>query len=305
MNVKRLFRRRAVTVDGGTQLVRLGDSRIHGDLYHWLLTTSAISFGFTLLFTYLGVNVLFALAYLACGDAIVNARHGAFEDAFFFSVQTMATIGYGTMSPTGIAANLLVTLEAGIGLFGVAVAAGLMFARFTRPTAGVRFSTRMVVTSFDGQPMLMFRIANRRSDRIHEARVHISLLRDDRTVEGYELRRLYDLALVRSSTPVFAMTWTVMHPIDPSSPLFGKSPEELATADAQFVVLFSGHHTGFYQEVQARTVYDDADIAWNARFADVFRELPDGRWAIDFELFDEVVEAQATSAPVATSLGAE
>ena len=130
------------------QVLRLSVRRAHPrDLYHWLLTTSRSRFAILLIGGYLGLNVLFALAYLACGSGIENARPGSFGDAFFFSVQTMATIGYGRMVPVSVAANLLVTAEAGIGLFGIAVAAGLMFARFTRASAGVRFSRSMVVQS--------------------------------------------------------------------------------------------------------------------------------------------------------------
>jgi inward rectifier potassium channel len=292
-----LRQRRVVDADGQPQLVRLGAGRVRGDFYHWLVTTSGTRFGIALVLTYLGLNALFALAYLACGNAILNARPGSFQDAFFFSVQTMATIGYGQMSPVGVAANLLVTLEAGIGLFGIAVASGLMFARFTRPTAGVRFSGKMVVADFDGQPTLMFRLANRRSDRIHEARVHVTLLRDEVTAEGHELRRLHDLVLTRASTPIFGMTWTVMHRIDPTSPFYGQTPEDLAAADTQIIVLFAGHHAGFRQEVHARTAYDHTDIEWGARFVDLFRQLPDGRWAIDFDRFDQVTrEAPAVTA---------
>ncbi len=293
----RLFRKRRaiVTTDARADVVRLGEEHKYGDLYHWLITTSTLRFTIALTVSYFGVNTLFALAYLACGNAIVNAHEGSFTDAFFFSVQTMATIGYGQMSPTGIAANLLVTVEAGIGLFGIAVASGLMFARFTRPTAGVRFSRNLVVTEFEGRPTLMLRLANQRSDQIHEARIHLTLLRDETTIEGHQLRRLHDLELDRSNTPMFALSWTVRHTIGPHSPLYGKTPEELAASNAQLLVVFAGHHSGFYQEVHARTAYDCAAIVWNARFADIFRELPDGRTAMDFSLFDEVV----TPSPVA------
>ena len=282
-------RRKIVTPDARADIVRLGEGHKYGDLYHWLITTTPLRFALGVVGTYFGLNALFALAYLACGNAIVNARPGSFVDAFFFSVQTMATIGYGLMSPTGIAANLLVTLEAGLGLFGIAVASGLMFARFTRPTAGVRFSNKLVVTRFEGKPTLMLRLANQRSDRIHEARIHVTLLRDETTAEGHQLRRLHDLKLERSSTPMFALSWTVRHAIGPSSPLYGKTPEELAASDAQLLVVFAGHHSGFYQEVHARTAYDSSAIVWNGRFADIFSELPDGRTAMDFSRFDEVV----------------
>jgi len=288
----RLFhrRRKIVTADATADIVRLGDGPIRGDLYHWLITTTPLRFALGIVCTYFGLNAVFALAYLACGNAIVNARPGSFIDAFFFSVQTMATIGYGLMSPSGIAANLLVTLEAGIGLFGIAVASGLMFARFTRPSAGVRFSNKLVVTSFEGNPTLMLRLANQRSDRIHEARIHVTLLRDEVTSEGHQLRRLHDLHLDRASTPMFGLSWTVRHTIGPNSPLYGKTPEELAASDTQILVVFAGHHSGFYQEVHARTAYDSSAIVWNVRFADIFLDLPDGRTAMDFSQFDEVVD---------------
>jgi inward rectifier potassium channel len=297
--IGRLKRRRLVTRDARADIVTIGQDHVRGDAYHWLLTTRPRNFALALIAAYLGLNVVFALAYLACDDGIANARPGSFADAFFFSVQTMATIGYGRMEPVGIAANLLVTFEAGIGLFGIAVASGLMFARFTRPTAGVRFSQKAVVTNFDGRPTLMLRIANQRSDRIHEARVHLTLIRDETTAEGVRIRRLHDLPLERASTPIFTLTWTVMHTIAPTSPLYGKTAEDLTASDALLLVVFAGHHSGFYQEVHDRAAYETSDIVWGARFADLFSELPDGRTAIDFSRFDELL-AGGSATPTIT-----
>ncbi len=289
--IKKLFRRNQLAFNFNAQstIQRIGDGPLRRDLYHWFLNTPGHKFALALIAVYLSLNFVFALGYLACGDAIANARPGNLEDAFFFSVQTMATIGYGRMEPIGFAANLLVTFEAGIGLFGVAVASGLMFARFTRPNAGVRFSTKMTISAFDGRTMLMLRLANRRDDGIHEARVHLTLLRDEVTREGIEIRRLHDLRLERSSSPTFALTWTVMHPITPDSPLYGKTHADLVAEDAMIVVVFAGHHSGFSQEVHARAAFGPPAIAWNARYADVFREMPDGRFALDFTHFDDVI----------------
>lgn len=284
---------------GADQVVRLSSPHPR-DLYHWLLTTSRGRFGALLVGAYLGLNGLFALAYMACGDGIENARPGSFGDAFFFSVQTMATIGYGRMVPISVLANILVTAEAGVGLFGVAVAAALMFARFTRPSAGVRFSQSAVVTQLDGKPTLMFRLANERTDLIHEARVHVVLLRDEVTDEGHSYRRLHDMALIRSFTPVFGLSWTVMHVIDQGSPLFGQDQDSWERRQAVINVLFSGHHDGFQAEVHARHAYGPEDVAWNARFADLFRTLADGRRALDYSTFDDVVlepEGGAVSSP--------
>lgn len=289
--IKKFLRRSQRLMDGGgrANIRRIGDGPIRRDLYHWLLNTPMHKFAVALVGGYLGLNMVFALAYLACGDAIANARPGNLEDAFFFSVQTMATIGYGRMEPIGLAANLLVTFEAGIGLFGIAVASGLMFARFTRPNAGVRFSSKVTISEFDGRRMLMLRLANRRDDGIHEARLHLTLLRDEVTREGIEIRRLHDLHLERSSSPTFALSWTVMHPITPDSPLYGKTHDDLVAEDALIVAVFAGHHSGFSQEVHARAAFGPAAIAWNARYHDVFVEMPDGQWALDFTKFDDVV----------------
>jgi inward rectifier potassium channel len=265
------------------------------DLYHWLLTTRLGVFAAAILGGYLGTNGLFAIGYLYCGG-IDNMRPGSFADAFFFSVQTMATIGYGRMVPVGFAANALVTAEAGVGLFGIALAASLMFARFTRPTAGVRFSRNAVVNLFDRKPTLMFRMANQRRTRIHEAQVYVVLVRDQFTAEGQRYRRLLDLTLVRSFTPVFELSWTVMHVIDESSPLHGCSKDVLADSQTAFTVVFSGHQEGFGQAVHARHTYEHGQIAWNHRFADLFRQGPDGRRIIDHTRFDDLVEEPAAVA---------
>jgi inward rectifier potassium channel len=261
--------------------------RLH-DLYHWLLTTNRASFGATILCAYLGANTLFALAYMACGG-IENVRPGSFLDAFFFSVQTMATIGYGRMVPISTAANLLVTAEAGIGIFGIAVAASLLFARFTRPTAGVRFSSHAVVARFDGKPTLMFRLANERVARINAANVYLVLARQEVTAEGQTIRRLRDLESIRSFTPVFELSWTVMHVIDEKSPLFGCTPQSLADSETSLAVVFTGHHEGFQQQVHARHTYDYERITWDHRFADLITRGEDGQVTVDYSHFDELV----------------
>jgi inward rectifier potassium channel len=283
-----------LNADGSLRVIRLNARGIGvGDLYHWLLNASRGKFALVMVAGYFGLNILFALAYML-GGGIENARPGAFEDAFFFSVQTMATIGYGRMVPVSTLANLLVTVEAGIGLFGIAVAAALMFSRFTRATAGVLFSKEAVVSRLDDVPTLMFRIANERSELIHEARVHVVLVRNERSTEGHEFRRLRDLSLERSFTPMFGLSWTVMHKIDAESPLYGWTETEASAADAQILVHLAGHHEGFQQEVHARWAYAACDIVWGKRFADLFRLLPDGRRAIDYACFD-IIEAESST----------
>jgi len=255
------------------------------DLYYWMLTTSRINFVSSILAAYLGTNALFALAYMGSGG-VENMRPFVFSDAFFFSVQTMATIGYGRMTPISSLANILVTAEAGMGLFGMALAASLLFARFTRATAGVRFSRNAVITMFDGRPTLMFRIANQRETRINEAQIYLVVARQQNTEEGYSYRRLADLEPVRSFNPIFELSWTVMHVIDENSPLYGVTPHDMEESVVAVSVVFSGHHEGFQQRVHARHTYTQALIEWDRRFADMIVRGNDGAVIIDYDKFD-------------------
>jgi inward rectifier potassium channel len=255
------------------------------DVYHSLLTTAWAQFFALVLVTYLGANLLFALGYLSIGDGIEEARPGNFSDAFFFSVQTMATIGYGKMAPRGLAANLLVTLEALIGLLGLALVTGLVFAKFSRPTARVIFSQNAVITRFDGVPSLLVRMANERGNQIAEAQAHLVLLRTERTPEGEEIRRAHDLHLRRSHSAFFAFTWLVVHAITPDSPLHGETAESLKAKDIDLVASMTGLDETLSQSVHARHAWTPDQILWGHRFADVLVSLPDGRRAIDYRRF--------------------
>lgn len=259
------------------------------DLYHLLLTLSWPKFLLLISLLYLLTNILFALAYLAGGNCITNARPGSFSDAFFFSVQTMSTIGYGTLYPRTFYANAVVSVEAFAGLLGVAMGTGLMFARFSRPTARVLFSKMAIIAPYNGVPTLMFRTANQRRNLIMEAQIRVNLLRNELTQEGHFLRRLYDLRLARSQTPIFALTWLVMHPIDEESPLYGVTAEELAEEEAELVVTMTGLDATVAQTVHARHSYVGWEILWNMRFVDVFSKLPDGRRCIDYTRFHDVL----------------
>jgi inward rectifier potassium channel len=258
------------------------------DLYHSLLTTTWLQFFALVLVVYLGANLVFACGYLAIGDGIEEARPGSFADAFFFSVQTMATIGYGKMAPRGIWANLLVTLEALVGLLGLALVTGLVFAKFSRPTARVIFSHNAVITSFDGVPSLLVRMANERGNQIAEAQAHLVLLRTERTPEGEEIRRAHDLRLRRSHSAFFAFTWLVVHPITPDSPLHGETSESLRVKDVDLVASMTGLDETLSQSVHARHAWMPDQILWGRKFADVLVTLDDGRRAIDYRKFHDV-----------------
>ena len=264
-----------------------------GDLYHQLLTLPWWAFLSGLAIVYLGLNVLFALLYLLGDGAIANAHPRIFSDAFFFSVETISTIGYGQMSPATLYGNIVMTLEAMVGLTLLAVSAGLVLARFSRPMARVMFSKVAVITPYNGVPTLSLRLANERRNQILEAQVSVTLVRDELTAEGERMRRFYDLQLARQRSPIFAMTFTVMHGIDPASPLWNVTPSSLAAQQVEIVVTVTGLDETMLQAVHARTSYLAHEVLWDHRFADVFTQTKDGRLAIDYRRFHDTEPIQA------------
>jgi inward rectifier potassium channel len=267
-----------------------------GDLYHYLIALPWTGFLAGLCLVYLGLNCFFALCYLLGDSAILNARPGAFSDAFFFSVETLSTIGYGQMSPATLYGNIVMTAEALTGVMLLAVAAGLMFARFSRPSARVVFSKVAVVAPFNGLPTLSLRLANARRNQILDAQVSVTFVRDERTTEGDWIRRFYDLQLARERTPIFAMTFTVMHAIDATSPLYNANALSLAAEGAELVVTVTGVDETTSQIVHARTSYLAHEILWDQRFADVFTQTADGRLAIDYRRFHDTGPIQSQPA---------
>jgi inward rectifier potassium channel len=262
------------------------------DFYHRLLTMPWWALFLGLAVSYIAFNLIFAGLFLLQDGAIADARPHSFSDAFFFSVQTMATIGYGEMRPATFYANFLVTIEVLLGMTGLAIASGLVFARFSRPTARVTFSNVAVIVAHDGVPSLMFRAANQRRNQILEAQVSVMLLRDEISAEGVEMRRFHELRVSRPHTPAFALSWTVIHPIDETSPLAGESRESLLRAHAQIIVSIVGIDETFAQSIYARHTYDAADILWHRRFADILGRAEDGHRQIDFRRFHDTVEVE-------------
>lgn len=257
------------------------------DPYHLVLTlpwTGVAAFIFVI---YLGINVGFALLYMLGGDSVANATPGAFWDYFFFSVQTFASIGYGAMYPQTFYSNTLVTIEAISGLLAIAILAGLAFARFSRSTARVVFSKIAVITPHEGVPTLSFRAANKRRNLILEAQMRAYLFRDEETAEGQHIRRIHDLALVRSQTPGFALTWLVLHPIDQFSPLYGITPEEMIESNCVIQVNLSGIDETVTQVLHDRHSYVPQEILWNHRFVDIVHKTPDGHRVIDYAHFHD------------------
>ncbi|MBD2771408.1 ion channel [Iningainema tapete] len=293
-NQRRLPKVHIKIEDGRFQIMGMGSWHNYWrDPYHLMLTISWSGFFIISSGSYVAINTLFALAYLAGGDCIENARPGSFLDAFFFSVQTLASIGYGAMYPKTTYANTIVTIEAMMGLVGIAVMTGLAFARFSKPSARVVFSRVAVIAPYDGVPTLMFRTANKRRNQILEAQLRVYLMRDEVSAEGQFMRRFYDMNLVRSQTPSFTLTWTAMHPIDESSPLYGMTAESLIATKTSIVASLSGIDETVVQVIHARHTYSAHDILLNNRLVDVIYHTPDGHRYIDYNYFHEVVSLES------------
>ncbi len=246
------------------------------DAYHWFLIVpwwealGAIAVG------YLALNALFACLYLLSGG-VEHAAPGSFLDAFFFSVQTMGTIGYGTMEPVTRLANTLVVAESVTGLFVIALATGLVFARFSRTRGRVAFSSQLAISPIDGIPHLMIRVGNeRRRNNIVDASFRLTLMRTTRTAEGVTVYRTVDVPLIRSTAPALQRSWMVLHRIDRASPLARETPQSLVAVDAELTLSVSGIDDTSLQPVHARHTWLADSVVFGARLADVVSETPEG-----------------------------
>lgn len=277
-NEKRLLNR-----DGSFNPRREGMSFLAAlNAYHFFLTISWKRFFVAVVSVYLGTNVMFALAYLACGDGAIGGQPpemmgGEFGRAFFFSVETLGTIGYGNIYPVGVAANLIVTVESLTGLLGLALSTGLLFARFSRPTAAIVFSKRAIVAPYADKTGFMFRLMNGRVNQLIELEAKVLFSR----MEGAS-RRYDQLDLERTRVVFFPLSWTIVHPINDKSPMWGMTEDDLHENGAEFLVLLSGVDETFSQIVHARTSYKPEDIRFGERFVNIYNPVrADGTVSID------------------------
>jgi inward rectifier potassium channel len=276
---------RFLNKDGSFTLQRKGLGFFRSlSLYHWLLTISWTRFLLLLVGFYLCINTVFAVGYFLCGpesfQGVVEATsHGWPVDAFFFSIQTIATIGYGRINPLSLAANVLVTLESLVGLLGLALATGILFARFSRPSTKILFSNNAVIAPYRGIAAFEFRIANERSNQLIEVNVTVTLSRFE-TEEGRRVRRFHPLPLERKSVMFFPLSWTIVHPINEASPLYGVTEQGLHESDAEFLILITAIDETFSQTVHARSSYKPNEVIWGATFSNMFHAI-DGRLTVN------------------------
>jgi inward rectifier potassium channel len=235
------------------------------------------------------LNAIFALFYSFGNQPIANVTGERYLDLFYFSIETLATVGYGDMHPQTEYGHLIATIEIFTGMCFLAVLTGLVFARFSRPRARFVFATHAVVTTHEGRPTLMVRTANARHNTISRATARLWLIRAERTKEGDQLRRFYELKLERSEHPMFVLSWMLFHYIDKDSPLHGVTESELADGDALFVLNVSGLDDSSAQQLYARHIYASRDVHWHHRYVDITSISPQGRFLLDYRKFNDTI----------------
>jgi inward rectifier potassium channel len=292
--VARESRRRLLNRDGTFNVRREGLGFWQSlSAYHYILTMSWSRFIVVVGAVYITINTLFAIGYVACGPDALAGFSGEtpqmrFARAFFFSVETVATIGYGSIAPITIAANLLMTVESLVGLLGFSLVAGIVFARFARPNAQIIFSDVALIAPYRNITAFMFRIVNQRSNEIveMEAKVLLSIRRRDGAANE---RDFLQLKLERERVAFFPLSWTIVHPIDNTSPMYGLTPEELRSRDGEFLILLNGFDETFSQTVHTRSSYKPDEVICNARFKSILNiPTDDGLISIDIRKLHEV-----------------
>ena len=264
---------------------RGGGHRDVRDAYHILLSLPWWVFALLTVLFYFAVNGLFGWLYSLDPNSLLGARPGSYVDGFNFSVETLGTIGYGAISPRDGYANTLVAIEAFLNIAITALATGLIFARVSRPTARIRFATSALIGTYGGQRMLMFRMANERTNHVLEAEVSVVLARYITNEDGSKINRLHEIRMVRNRSPLLALTCTALHLIDDTSPLHNETADSLAAARAEIIVVFSGVDEAFTQRIYARHSYIASELVFNRRYVDVVQPLPEGGWLIDYTDF--------------------
>src|SRR6202162_153034 len=282
-------RRRNIRVRAGQfEFVKLNVEKFDWrDTYHFILTLSWPGFAGIVFGIYLLINVLFAFLYMLNPHAIAEMAPGSFLAAFFFSVETLATVGYGHMYPETFYGHLIAMFEIMVGMFGLAVITGLIFVRFSRPTARIHFSKVAVIAPFDGTPNLMIRVANLRHQAMVEPQFRMILLRSVITAEGDEVRRFRSLKLEFDHLIAFPAVLTVRHRIDKQSPLFGMTPEDFQRLDFHIIASIVGVDTVIVAPVESFGDYNFDQIEWNRRFVEIYDQNKEGEWTVDYGRIDE------------------
>lgn len=284
---------------GKARIIRLGGREIiaeglhldfWADLSHRCMTASWPAFIAGAALVFLAFNAIFALLYWIGNQPVSNVPDGAYIDYFYFSIETLSTAGYGDMHPQTHYGHFIAASELFTGIFSMSLMTGLIFARFSRPSARLLFANNPVITSHEGLPTLMTRFANERHNLIGNATARLWMFKNIVTAEGQPFRRFYELPLLRSEHPALALSWTLHHVLDETSPLYGVTEDDLRAADVSIVVVVSGYDVVAAQTVHARKSYAHADVRFGHRYVDVLGISEDGRVRIDYGRFHDTYE---------------
>lgn len=290
---------RMMNANGSSNIKRIGLPFFRSsDTYNWLISMSWGKFLTIIVIAWLIVNILFAFVYVGVGienlkgtDGITARDH--FFDAFFFSAQTISTVGYGHISPSGFITSCIAAFESMLGLLAFALATGLLYGRFSKPNAKILYSKNMVVAPYKNATALMFRLANFRNSQLIEMSVNLVFTYNE-IVDGQKVRRFLPLELERSKIGLLSLSWTIVHPINEHSPLLGKTKEELIDAEVEFIVLLQAFDDTFSQTVHSRASYLDENIIYNARFAPTFYHDNTGLTTIDLSKLSDIEMVTST-----------
>jgi inward rectifier potassium channel len=282
------------------QVIRLGGREIvvtegaqlsfWADISHRCMTASWPSFIIGAALVFIVFNAVFALFYMAGNQPISNVPGGAYIDYLYFSIETLSTAGYGDMHPQTHYGHFIATAELFTGIFSMSVMTGLVFARFSRPSARLLFADSPVISDHEGERTLMIRLANERHNIISNANARLWLFKNLISKEGESFRRFYELPLSRNESPALALSWTLFHIIDEASPLYGLNAEDLEANNIALAVVVSGYDVVAAQTVHARKTYDHSDIRIGHRYAEILNTTEDGRLRVDYGRFHETLE---------------
>ncbi|MBN9511360.1 MAG: ATP-sensitive inward rectifier potassium channel 10 [Alphaproteobacteria bacterium] len=281
---------------GAFEIRKTGASRYDlRDPYHFAIALSWPKFALLFLCLNLAINVVFALLYIAQPGAIANAHPGAFADAFFFSMETLATVGYGAMSPGTYYGHTVAAVEIITGMAFTAIMTGLTFVRFSRARAKILYADRAVVAHYNGCPTLMIRIGNGRASLLTDVQARVSVLIGEHTREGQFYRRVHDLKLSRARLPMFALTWTIMHPIDATSPLHGYDSESFREADVRLFLALEARDLTLDATVRDMRDYPANTVVFGMRYADAVSIDEQGRATADLRRIGLLEEDTGTT----------
>jgi inward rectifier potassium channel len=289
LRAKRPPKPRVRNLAGGRRFITEGlEHSLFGDFYFQAMTATWPVFVGGLATAFFALNVVFATVYMLGDAPIANAAPHSFADLFFFSVETTSTVGYGDMHPQTTYGHLIATVENFVGLVLLSAMTGLVFSRFSRPRARLIFARNPVVFAHDGLQTLAIRIGNARNSFISEATATLWMLGPMTTKESRRYVGFVPMKLTKSENPIFALTWTLFHPIDESSPLFGLEPDEIEATELNFVLSISGYDETSAQSVRARATYTAQDLRFDHEFVDVFSLDADGTRRVDYSRIHDV-----------------